>query len=263
MAGLWKYYPAVSGGDWEDEVPPRVNADGSIDYVLMQKSKNVEGHYWVMRLPKEISVRRSQNRNLGQFSTGGISAGLRETANSYITVYFYKDSLRPAVLEDKLSLDDTLALDNFFEAHFENYYEFDDGPDSNIRDNFEACHEELSSSSRVRIFSYDEELEKAHKPKQCHVRPFAHEDWTTKSYVIANIDRKFIGDIRCVTYPKELKKKCSGLISLGHNNHVLLNVYTDQIDLQKLVLFVDTVRDFATQNMLARGALAVGHKYKF
>lgn len=261
--GLWIYYPTILGSDWEAEVPPRVNTDGTIDYVLMQKSHKVEGHYWIMRLPKEIYVERSENRSLGQFSTGGVSASLKETANSNFIVYLFKDSLRPAVLKDKISSEDTLSLTKIYKVYFQSWYVFDAGSGP-LLNAYAACREELSASPRVRIFSYDEEIEKAHAPKKCqHIRPFAHENWTTKGYVITDSDGKHIGDFECTSYPNEPTKKCTGFVNLGENNQAQLGVNESEIDPQKLATLADAVREFAKQHLLERGTLAINQKYKF
>ena len=263
VAALWHYYPAVLGSNWEDEVPPRANADGTIDYVLMQKSKNVEGHYWVMRLPKEISVRRSQNRNLGQFSTGGISAGLKETANSYIVIDFFKDSLRPALLADNLSEHDSLVAERTYNAMFRGWYVLDDGPNMDIKENFETCREEPSSSPRVRIFSYDENIERSHAPKRCYVSSLAREGYENKDYVIADTAGKYLGDFECTFYQDDPIKKCGGFVNLSLNNHVQLTVNVTEIDPQKLAELADAARAFFTKHLLERGTLDLGQKYKF
>jgi hypothetical protein len=258
VVGFGYFYRSFTRDTWQDEVPPRVNADGTIDYVLMEKSNKYEGHYWVYRLPKEIYVERSQTRDLGRFSADGISAGLRETANSYLTVYFLKDSLRPAVSEDKITVADTIGLVRLFQVTFENLYMFDDNPTIAIGDAPEVCRELNSSNPRVRIFIYDEYKLNADKSKHCFVKPFGTE--AKKGYLISDDNGKYIGNLVCVLEPKE---NCSGFIYLGANNYAQPRVYVDQIDNQKIVDFVDTVRNFATQHTLERGKLAVGQKYEF
>jgi hypothetical protein len=70
------------------EIPPQENADGTIDYTLIdQWVDDPEPYFWVLRLPADQYVEASEEWSANYKGTGG-SYGFRTRPNQYITLYF-------------------------------------------------------------------------------------------------------------------------------------------------------------------------------
>ena len=70
-------------------VPPRVNADGTVDHVLIRKCEGGKGRYVIMRFAADQQVRASKNMaptEVGGF--GGPTVTLSSSTNQYLVAFY-------------------------------------------------------------------------------------------------------------------------------------------------------------------------------
>jgi hypothetical protein len=86
-------------GDWRQTyVPPIENADGTIDYTLVDKPrKESGGTYWILRLQKDWDVKQSESEDPSAARPPNkIVASLKAISNDHLIIEFAYQTLEPA-----------------------------------------------------------------------------------------------------------------------------------------------------------------------
>jgi hypothetical protein len=105
IAGIG-YYLARPADPLLSGIPPRENADGTIDYTLVNKwLYDKEPTYWVLRFPNDQYVRTSENWT-GDYKNSSNSVGLHTRPNQYIELYFKDNSLENYLLKSEFGHSD-------------------------------------------------------------------------------------------------------------------------------------------------------------
>lgn len=82
-------------------IPPQENADGTIDYTLVDKKANVNGirakperKEWVLRFPKDTYIFRPETMDVGRFEINGVSLRTNSQANKSLLFNLHFDTFR-------------------------------------------------------------------------------------------------------------------------------------------------------------------------
>lgn len=82
-------------------IPPQENADGTIDYTLVDKKANVNGisakpvrKEWVLRFPKDAYIFRPETTDIGRFEINGVSLGTSSSPNQSLLFPLHKDGIK-------------------------------------------------------------------------------------------------------------------------------------------------------------------------
>jgi hypothetical protein len=260
------FFAPFLGFTGDEEIPPRVNADGTTDYVLItsaiKQAPQIPKSYWVLRLPSNIAVRPSKTESVGSASSGGASVGFRDRANDHLILYFDEKTLKPM---SKEAFDLALNSDSFgkiIRVLFQSSGSgrrlalYSSGAEKN-------CKELPSSVSGLRAFKFEPSNKPTPEPGSCFLDMFS-DDWEQTAYLISDESDQPFAEFRC---PRQVdstvSSECSGPIYFS-NERTALAIFEWGVPPEvRLPDLAKAVRNFAMESTLDTGEIPSNSRFWF
>jgi hypothetical protein len=224
--------PLVAG------VPPRENADGTIDYTLAFRPRSdLLGYYWVLRFQKSQFVRESKPRNTFKLESldGQSSYKSDSRKNQWLELFFKLPNVSPWLGNVDLKAKDeppilkVKALDlrtdtQFLSADFSKSAK-------------ERCLEVQRLGTRVIVY--------VEKNLPQNMNCFASNVGFIKvtGYSVLNDEGHHIADYSCTKSGDGVIGNCSGTILLSFDRTLLVTFYSSQLSVEQFPVVTDRLID--------------------
>jgi hypothetical protein len=251
-------------GHLPEEILPRKNADGTIDYVLVDDPSHftpqtpLKGKYWVLRFGKDELIETSKAGDetiIGR--PGGPAFALRGIPNDYLVLVLRSFGeatvLRDDPTPNKIN-DGTVRVQVF------SHEQAKDWAETNLQSASESCDPPVRISDR--IVSYREKNPPIRTlGKQC----FAHFSSAEQhiGYLFHDRSGAPIAFLTCGIDSGERLSMCSGDVKSPKNNSTHVTVRFHTLDPERLLVTVDRVIQRLSEAIVVRGELQPGQKFNF
>jgi hypothetical protein len=247
--------PLVAG------IPPRENADGTVDYALILRPINEHGgYYWVIRLNKIFSVRRSEDLdNLDAELSGGPAFKFKPVPNNFLTLgYIIENGIRPLTKERKAliplhkAFNVLLTISNP-NAHLEIAKHLEEAKS--------YCAPPVRLSSRVEMYQQKNEGARKGTPK-CFSKTTLT-DGIDAGYLITDNDGKPIGLYSCRERNRPETSFCEATFTLKTEWSALAQFQHEGLSPIEFEKITDTIIADINKALVAHGKLALNETFDF
>jgi hypothetical protein len=246
----------------DEEVPPRVNADGTTDYVLLSVFvKKQPRSYWVMRIPSDIAVRVSENEDVGSVGTGAGSVGFRDRANDYIEMFFDEATLEPLTKNaiESLSSKRMQAIEvRFLSSRYAKSIE------QTLTEAEKYCVEVPSEFQELRTFKFNPEKVAQSDQLKCLAHTLEPNTRDVTGYLLKPREGQHAADLRC---SKDIasgsSSRCSGVLALPNNQSAMIWFYPQVLPIRNFAELVAAVEALAAKSVIQSGEVPPGSHFKF
>jgi hypothetical protein len=209
--------PLVAG------VPPRENADGTVDYTLINKFLyDKEPTFWVLRFPNDQFVEISEDWT-GNYKGSGVSVGLGTRPNQYISVYLEDEKLADYLRESESGRAGRLGQISITVRAEENLSVSKDGKSfQNIRNIDKHCKLLERVAPGVLIYGNDVGASDGTLERRgCAGAGFDPPGYTEAYVVVQNDEGHPIGELSCGVSEDDIASRiCNGRFIVGFAREV-------------------------------------------
>lgn len=244
-------------------VAPRKNADGTTDYVLIQKPlKEQKGYYWVLRLPDTAYVVPSKEGEIGTVSN---SVGAGVTFHSHPN-----KTLHMAFRIPSMEISDTkTGTDGYMQGDMMTVSARSDGPDSWEFTKQQAVKHEKSCKSLGKIAPGVIALKPIVGPKElptidtaCDLLNGPGEPFTY--YDVRDSNWNLMAAFECDSSSNHLgRSSCNGEIILPMSRGLRFNFNNDKLPPDRFLGFFYSIADFMSKATVDVGEIAPNQTFEF
>jgi hypothetical protein len=246
------------------EIPPRVNADGTTDHVLITSfGKKFPRYYWVLRLPNNLAVKTSKTEDVGTVSlNGGPSITFHERANQYLELYFDGETFRPLTQAEYNATTSAAAKKSVVEVHLESFPALTDY-NARVLEAKKYCDEVSSGRQDVKIFKFNPAKVPKDQHFHCLVHPVSAGDLAT-AYLVADDAGSIIAEITCRTGENYRNDPdCSGKVKFQNNRNAHLFFRQKALPSEQFPEFLKALRAFTEGSTIRTGELPSRARFQF
>jgi hypothetical protein len=240
-------------------VPPRANADGTIDYPLIFKPlKLQEGDYWVLRLDKDQWINKIiDSEETYDFSLWGTSGSLRSVPNRSLVAHFHFPEMKPYI--KGTSAEQTGAISIQFSNNPSNadiYFE------SDLEDVKEHCETPTKINNRI--------TEYRRKPIPNQVKSgncfssLSDENRQSMGYLVHDSSGNTLALYTCLWPIPGRYGHCTSYLMLPFERTANITIqYYSMITPDELVKYTDQALDFILNATVTHGRLVGDQEFSF
>jgi hypothetical protein len=199
-------------GPWQHPyVPPHENADGTIDYTLVDKPRREsDGSYWILRFPKEWDVVPSEAEDPGAVQLpNGTVVDFNSVPNDHVKINFDYQTLTPMKKGERLKDNEDLRL---IARGNPRLFLSKEQLETLRRETEQNCNK--IGEPLVGVVEYEvRKPEREHNPG-CFVGWLVHATFT--GYLIFDEARNYIAEFNCTDPSEGQLYVCSGSIELSN-----------------------------------------------
>jgi hypothetical protein len=227
-------------------IPPKENADGTIDYTLLSQAPQSTAHYWVLRFPKTMAVTRSEEQYEGVVTLpNGPSYKLKSQPNENIEFFLRLPTLEP--LPAPATAEDIMNAGVLRVYVYNHPYNIKARLPEMMQDIAEKCVEVGRFEPGVIAYQAKPDYQ---APKDRPGKCFVHDLGDDKAigYILHDRGGAYLGDFKCwLPQTPDAQAGCFGNIALPQNRRALFHFMTVKIPPQSLQSITEQVVKFVTQ----------------
>jgi hypothetical protein len=238
-------------------VPPRANADGTVDYPIIYKPlKLEEGGYWVLRLHKDQINSFSDKEKTQNFSLWGQSGSLGSIPNDSLVAEFHFPEMKPYLEGTRSEQTGAIGI-QFFNSPRNAKMHFD----LDLKDVNELCEPPKTINNRMSEYAGKIKTNQKISPR-CFGSSINNDRAT--GYRVDDSSGRLLALYTCYWPPAGLYGHCKSYLMLPFERTAKITIqYYSMITTDDLVKYTDMAVDFIVNATVTHGRLVGDQEFSF
>jgi hypothetical protein len=239
-------------------VPPRANADGTIDYpVIFKPLKLKDGGYWVLRLDKDQINNFSDKEETYDFSLWGTSGSLRSIPNDSLVAHFHFPEMKPYIKGTSSERKGAIRI-QFFNSpsNADIYFE------SDLKDVQEHCETPTKINNRITEYRR-KPIANEDKSGNCF-SSLTDKNRQSMGYLVHDSSGNTLALYTCLWPTPGLYGHCNSYLMLPFDRRAQITIqYYSMITPEDLIKYTDQSVDFIVNATVTHGRLVGDQEFSF